>query len=92
MGKTMKFVPGRGVTPMGAAESMIQGLLKDEHLEGITTAVFACITEDGTIMSTGVGSRIVGLGLTEVLRDELLQEIKGNLGENEDEEEDGEEL
>lgn len=84
----MKFVPGTGVAPVGEAEEMIRGILEDEHLDGITTAVFACMTKDGDIMSTGIGSRVVGLGLTEVLRDSLLQQIAGELGDDEEEEED----
>lgn len=84
----MKFVPGTGVAPVGEAEEMIRGILEDEHLDQITNAVFSCMTKDGDIMSTGIGSRVVGLGLTEVLRDSLLQQIAGELGDDEEEEED----
>lgn len=83
----MKFVPGTGVAPVGEAEEMIRGILDDEHLDDIRYAVFACMTKDGDIMSTGIGSRVVGIGLTEVLRDSLLKQIAGELGDDEEEEE-----
>lgn len=71
----MKFVPGTGVAPVGEAEEMIRGILEDEHLDEIQYAVFACMTRDGAIMTTGIGSRVVGLGLTEIIQNSLLQQI-----------------
>jgi len=87
--KKFQFVPGEGLSEMSESEEMLTELMKDPVVKNARHMVVVCMDKAGDVMTAGMGSRVVGLGLAEIIRDRLLNEVMGSLENYDDEGQEG---